>query len=254
MGRRIRVISYNIHKGFCTFNRFTLHRIKEAIRETGADLCFLQEVVGLNQMFQTKITDWPSEAQFEFLADTIWPHYKYGQNAVFPDRHHGNALLSKYPILMSENISLTLNRFEQRGLLHCRLLLPAENGYPETQIDVMNTHLNLLHSSRVLQARRIVEWSRQSLAPERPLILAGDFNDWQGALTPIFHQGIGLRESFLVHRGQHARSFPSQFPMMTLDRVYVRGLEIASTSVLNALPWIDLSDHLPLFVEFELPD
>lgn len=247
------MISYNIHKGFCTFNRFTLHRIKEAIRETGADLCFLQEVVGQNQKFASNITNWPSEAQFEFLADTIWPHYKYGQNAVFPERHHGNALLSKYPILMSENISLSTNRFEQRGLLHCQLHLPAEDGYPETRLDVLNTHLNLLHSSRLIQTQRIITWAKTRVAAESPLILAGDFNDWQGSLSPLFSQGLELRESFLTHRGEHARSFPSHFPLMTLDRIYMRGLTITSTSVLNALPWIELSDHLPLFVEFELP-
>lgn len=222
MGRRIRVISYNIHKGFCTFNRFTLHRIKEAIRETGADLCFLQEVVGQNQIFASKITNWPSEAQFEFLADTIWPHYKYGQNAVFPERHHGNALLSKYPILMSENISLTTNRFEQRGLLHCRLHLPEENGHPEMFLDVLNTHLNLLHSSRVIQTNKIIDWAKRSLGANSPLILAGDFNDWQGSLSPLFAKGLELNESFLSHKGAHARSFPSHYPLMTqIGRAHV---------------------------------
>lgn len=253
MGRRIRILSYNIHKGFCTFNRFTLHRIKEAIRETRADLCFLQEVVGENHVFASKINNWPSEAQFEFLADTIWPHYKYGQNATFPDRHHGNALLSKYPILMSENISLSTNRYEQRGLLHCRIHLPAENGFPEAELDLLNTHLNLLHSSRVVQTRRIIDWAKTTLQEDSPLVLAGDFNDWQGALSPLFHEGLRLQESFLLHVGEHAKSFPSQFPMMTLDRIYIRGLRVASTSVLNMSPWIDLSDHLPLFVECELP-
>lgn len=245
----LRVLSYNIHKGFCIYNRnFTLHRIRDAIRETGADLCFLQEVVGENESFRSRIMNWPTESQFEFLADTIWPHYKYGKNAIFPARHHGNAVLSKYPILNSENINISTNRFEQRGLLHCQIGFPEQN----IALDLFNTHLNLLHSSRVRQTEQIINWIENRVDATSPLILAGDFNDWQASLTPYFHSRLGLRESFLETRGQHARTFPSPFPVVPLDRVYYRHLHVRSQQVLDLSPWVDLSDHLPLLVEFEI--
>ncbi len=247
--RKLRVVSYNIHKGFCTFNRFTLHRIKEAIRETRADICFLQEVVGYNQIFQNKILTWPTETQFEFLADAIWPHFKYGQNAIFPERHHGNAVLSKYPILMSENLDISTNRFEQRGLLHCQIEVPGVNG--SFAVDLFNTHLNLLHSSRLQQSKKIIDWIQPRFSQDRPMIMGGDFNDWNGALTPLFKEGLGVRESFQELTGAHAKSFPSHFPLMTLDRIYSKGLKPVAAKVLTALPWIELSDHLPLFAEFE---
>lgn len=245
---RLRVLSYNIHKGFCLFNRFTLHRIKEAIRETEADLCFLQEVVGHHETFRNQIVDWPTESQFEFLADTLWPHYKYGKNAVFPQRHHGNAVLSKYPILLSENFDISTNRFEQRGLLHCRIQMPEE----KIQVDLLNTHLNLMHASRIRQTEKIINWVETRLNGSNPLLLAGDFNDWQGVLTPIFQQRLQLSESFLHTRGVHAKTFPSHFPVMSLDRIYYRSLTVLQERVLDHAPWMDLSDHLPLFVEFEI--
>lgn len=251
-GYKVRVLSYNIHKGFCLFNRFTLHRIKQAIRETEADICFLQEVVGQNHLFQKKISNWPSEAQFEFLADTIWPHFKYGKNAVFPDRHHGNAVLSKYPILSSENINISTNRLEQRGLLHCRVQIPESSHQPAIELDLMNTHLNLMHSSRLIQTEKIIQWGVKALHIDRPVIFAGDFNDWNGSLSLHFSQRLQLSESFLTNEGYHAKTFPSRYPLMPLDRVYYRNMQVSEKSVLNALPWVDLSDHLPLLVEFQL--
>ena len=69
---KYRVLTYNIHKGFDTLGtKFTLHQIKEALRETGADLCLLQEVVGEDHAQKKNQKDWPLEAQFEFLADSI---------------------------------------------------------------------------------------------------------------------------------------------------------------------------------------
>ena len=43
----LRVLTLNIHKGYTALNtRFMLHELRDAIRETGADLVFLQEVQG----------------------------------------------------------------------------------------------------------------------------------------------------------------------------------------------------------------
>ena len=44
---RIKVLSYNIHKGFNANNSaFVLDEIRQAIRRSGSDLVFLQEVLG----------------------------------------------------------------------------------------------------------------------------------------------------------------------------------------------------------------
>ena len=41
------VMTVNIHKGFTTFNRkFILPELRDAVRKVGADLVFLQEVMG----------------------------------------------------------------------------------------------------------------------------------------------------------------------------------------------------------------
>ena len=64
---------------------------------------FLQEVQGTHRGRSQAIAKWPEASQYEFMADEIWPAYAYGRNAVYSDGHHGNAVLSKYPIVRFEN-------------------------------------------------------------------------------------------------------------------------------------------------------
>jgi endonuclease/exonuclease/phosphatase family metal-dependent hydrolase len=46
----------------------------------------------------------------------------YGLNAAYEHGHHGNAVLTRHPIIEWCNRDLSVNRFESRGLLHCMLL------------------------------------------------------------------------------------------------------------------------------------
>ena len=69
---------------------------------------FLQEVLGEHGKHASRYEDWPATSQYEFLADSMWSDFAYGQNAVYPDGHHGNALLSKYPIKASRNLDVSI--------------------------------------------------------------------------------------------------------------------------------------------------
>ena len=246
---KLKVLSYNVHKGFSILpEKFTLHQIRKAIRETHADVCFLQEVVGENQLFQNSIQDWPTQPQFEFLADTIWPHYSYGKNAVFPKRHHGNAILSKFPIVKEHNLNISTNRFEQRGLLHCQLEIPGTGEH----LDLFNTHLNLFHNSRAVQVEKICANLAKWVGPQDPLILAGDFNDWTYKLSEPICKNLGVVDAFVEGTGKPAKTFPSRLPLLPLDRIYSRNLKVIDQQVLNWGEWPHLSDHVPLYVEFDL--
>lgn len=243
----IRLMSFNIHKGFSLFGqKFMLHELRSALRQIDVDVVLLQEVVGDNQRLRNQISSWPLASHFEFLADSVWPHYSYGRNAVFTYKDHGNAILSKFPIVKSENLNLTMHRFERRGLQHAEIELPDSGQI----LHVFNTHLDLLHFNRLRQLDKIVSRIAAHAGPsDAPLILAGDFNDWGGELTERLEVSLGLKESFITHTGIHAKSFPSFLPMMTLDRIYIRNMKVRLAQVLTGPPWNELSDHLPLHVE-----
>lgn len=92
---RLQVLTVNTHKGFNPFNRrFILPELREAVRSVGADLVFLQEVLGSHSLHAARLPSQLPAPQYEYLADSMWPQFAYGRNAVYPEGHHGNAVLS----------------------------------------------------------------------------------------------------------------------------------------------------------------
>lgn len=254
LAMKIKILSYNIHKGFDSFGlKFTLHEIREAIQSTQADIAILQEVVGENRKFLKSIKKWPKEPQFEFLADSIWPHFAYGKNAVYDERHHGNAILSKFPIIKKENLNISTNPLEQRGLLHCELEISNQTtNLDPFRLHIFNVHLDLWQGGRKQQMAKIIQRAQEQVPHGCPFILAGDFNDWTQTLTPYFIEHLGVYESHLESFSYHAKSFPSYLPLISLDRVYFRKLRLLNCTTLSNQPWSQLSDHLPLLVEVEI--
>jgi endonuclease/exonuclease/phosphatase family metal-dependent hydrolase len=122
----LHITTFNIHKGFSQFNRrMMVHELRERLRQLNPDIVFLQEVQGLHLGHAERHGNWPAGAQHEFLAEDIWQASAYGCNMIYDRGHHGNAILSRFPILHSHNQDVTHLHFEKRGLLHCRIELPA---------------------------------------------------------------------------------------------------------------------------------
>ena len=116
----------------------------------------------------------------------------------------------------------------------------------------MTAHLDLLSSGRKKQTERLLGLIRSRVKPSEPLILAGDFNDWPEELSELLFSEAGLVEAHFMRFGDHARTYPSAFPVLKLDRIYVRDLEIESVLRLSGPPWDSLSDHLGLVSELKL--
>lgn len=243
-----RVLTVNIHKGFTVWNRkFVLHELREAVRSVGADVVFLQEVLGTHAKHQLRFSNWPETPHYEFLADTIWSQFAYGRNSVYPSGHHGNALLSKFPIEHHQNRDVSVGG-ERRGMLHCVLRIPG----CDTRVHAICVHLGLQEHHRRKQLDHLCELVRSEVAADEPLIVAGDFNDWRRRAHQILERGAGLREVFVHAYGQAARTFPARWPALQLDRIYVRNARVHAPVVLPRRPWSHLSDHAPLAAEIQL--
>jgi endonuclease/exonuclease/phosphatase family metal-dependent hydrolase len=243
---RLRVLTVNIHKGYTLFNsRYMLHELRDAIREVGSDLVFLQEVTGRPDDHALPV----EHVQYEFLADTLWPEHAYGRNAAVSGRNLGNAVLSNFPIVSQRNHLISKGRGEPRGLLHCVLDLGAGRG----PLHVMCTHLGLTERQRRHQLSLVRHLVDKDVPQEAPLILAGDFNDWRSSadeqLAPL-----GMTEVFRSAQGAHARSFPARWPLLRLDRIYVRGVATAHPMPMPRQPWAQLSDHAPLAAEVQMKE
>lgn len=243
-----KVLTVNVHKGFTSFNRrFMLHELREAVREVAADVVFLQEVLGTHRRHASRLANFPQAPHYEFLADDIWPQFAYGRNAVYDNGHHGNALLSKFPISYYENHDISISGPERRGMLHCVLEPPGHS----TKVHAVCVHLGLQEAHRVQQLHRAAALIR-SFGDGEPVVLSGDFNDWRGRAHEILRQEAGMQEVFVQAFGRAARTFPASLPVLALDRIYVRNAAVHAPVVLPRKPWARLSDHAPLAAEISL--
>ena len=246
--KSIRILTYNIHKGFSTGNRqFVLQKIKESIKASEADVVFLQEVIGQHETHSSKVKNWPTNSQFEYLADETWSHFAYGKNAIYQEGHHGNAILSKFPIIAWSNEDIS-TAMERRGLLHAELEIPGSLK----PVHVFCIHFGLFEKDRKNQILILAKKIASSVPSDAPLIIAGDFNDWRENASDLLIEKLQLNEVFLHQDGKHAATFPAWLPFLALDRVYYRNLGCTSALALKNGIWKGLSDHLPILTELTL--
>lgn len=262
---KLRIATWNIHKGISTVGtRPRVHGIKQAITAMTPDILFLQEVQGRHDLLALRHAGkWPAQAQHEFLAGDTH-HSAYGMNAVYDHGHHGNALLSRFPIESSFNHDVSDHAFESRGILHC--VLPIA----EVSIHCYVVHLGLFAGSRLRQTEALIQAVTSTAPADSPVLIAGDFNDWTNSLSKTLSDRLHVREVFdqrlssrsfgsylrrLSGRGPKkapARTFPAAMPVLQLDRIYVRGFDIHSAQVFYGASWARLSDHAPLVAELSL--
>jgi endonuclease/exonuclease/phosphatase family metal-dependent hydrolase len=239
------ILTLNAHMGFGLLGRrFVLRDLRDAIRSVGADLVFLQETGETSHRRARHHPDQPLGPQYEYLADSVWTEFAYGRNAVHPQGHLGNALLSRYPILQYENRDVSIHGHEERGLLHGVIDVPGLRG----RLHAICVHLGLRESHRREQLRLLCTIVDDEIPADAPLIVAGDFNDWRQRGHPLLAR-CGLHEAFLEAHGRLARTFPARWPVLPVDRVYLRNLRAQGPRVLSAAPWSHLSDHAPLLVQ-----
>ena len=240
--RPLHVVTYNIHKGLSQFNRrIVLHEIRDRLKTLDADVAFLQEVQGKHEHNARRHVTWPEVSQHEFLTHEGC-HSVYGMNAVYQHGHHGNAVVSRHPIPVWENIDISHHPIESRGLLHCEVQV---DGWKE-RLHCINVHLGLWARSRRFQLEWLAERIRASVPKKGPLIVAGDFNDWQRRASDYLKAELGLYEVFERAEGRLARSYPAQMPIFTLDRIYVRDLNVDAVQRHVGAQWSRLSDHVAL--------
>lgn len=283
---KLRVATYNIHKGvvrdFFGLRRVSrIHELRERLHELNADLVFLQEVQGRHERHAERFEAWPEEPQDQFLAKSPTLRHTfetaYGRNANYLHGHHGNALLSRFPILGLENRDVSDHALESRGILHCLV------GIKGRHVHCFVAHFGLLARSRERQAEALMDWVEREIPAEAPLIIGGDFNDWRNRLSGQFCERLRVQEVFDAARPRHrvgervahfvrdrlgengagpsvratrlprmvkgvrsARTFPAIVPWLRMDRIYTRGFQVNAAQVLRGPEWTHLSDHSPL--------
>lgn len=251
-GNDFTAISWNLHKGRSPLGLQVWKPMQEWVASAQADACFLQEAMAkrmpaplLNRTFGEPSDGPPEDAwhcQATEMATSLKMQLTLGQNVFKPSWRHGNAILSPHPLDLGGRWDISAHRFERRGLLAARMT------YRGKVITLLCAHLALTRSARLRQMKWIAEWIATG-APEGPLILAGDFNDWKNDSVGIFAES-GMVE-VATALGVSGRTFPAFSPALALDKMFVRGMEpVAWIPADTKASW--LSDHLPYVAKLRL--
>ncbi|WP_048439022.1 endonuclease/exonuclease/phosphatase family protein [Caenimonas sp. SL110] len=239
----LRVATYNIHKGvqgIGPVRRLEIHNIGHAVEQLDADVVCLQEVRKLHRQEERYFKRWPELPQAEFLCPEGYEAV-YQTNATTKHGEHGNAMLSRWPVVSRGHEDMSDHRFEQRGLLHVKI---EAHGTP---VHVLVLHLGLIAGSRLRQVDQVIRFVEREIPKREAVVIAGDLNDWGAKLRPMMN-AAGFNDFI----GERQNTFPSRLPLGQLDFVYGRRLKPIGVEVPRGRIWSQMSDHLPLIAEFAL--
>jgi len=239
---KLRVLSYNIHKCIGGVDRrYEPSRIVEVIRKLDADVVMLQEVDA-----GTKRSN--GDRQVELLGDELGLRY----HTWFPNvdvrggGHYGNAILSRYPLIESTNIDLTLRFKKRRSVLHG--VLRVRHDDTDRTVHVFNMHLGLARYERKRQLQMFLDSHPFShLHHDTPVVVGGDLNDVYG--------GLGMLLAPSGFRGIERRplTFPAWGPLRALDGIFVRGaVDFLHLRRCDSDLARRASDHRPIDAEVKL--
>ena len=242
MPARLRVVTYNIHKGIGGVDRrYRLQRVVDVLADLQPDIALLQEV-------DDGVPRSHKDRQVDKLADALeMPGRAFQRNVHLKQGHYGNAILSRFPLKSVESIDLTVKPKKRRQALLARCRVDLGSHY--RSLLIVNVHLGLSGIERQIQLRRLL--GRHPLAQTSskiPTLVGGDYNDVYGNLGKRVMFGRGF-----LSAGKSIRTFPAQLPMRSLDRIFYRGpLDMHHAFAGHSRLAKQASDHLPLVADFEL--
>ena len=235
-------MTYNIHSGIGTDERYDLERIRRVIADERPDIVALQEVeCGLSRS--------SSDDQPAALADTLRLAAHFCSARRVEQGSFGLAVLSPFEVLQHQQYDLTYSphhepRFCQRVDLRVA---------PGAVLHVFNCHLGLAARERAFQRERML--SDAILLSEdlhHPVLLMGDFND-----SPISVVHRSLRKHFVDAYSAVGKrwgpTFNIGFIPLRLDHIYCsRNIRVLECRVRRDDVTRVASDHRPVIASLEL--
>ncbi len=222
---RIRVSTYNIHRGKGVDRIFDLSRTAKVLQDS--------DVIGINEVAGPTIFGEPNQAQI--LAKKLNMGWLYAPNQVRWFRNHfGNGLLSRFPVSFWASEPLIYDQNESHSLKN---IITAEIQLSDSYIAVLITHLDL-GGIRSAQLTRVIErFNRYGCA-----ILMGDMNS--GAKDTRINTLVG--QDGVVDA--IAKALGDQTPKMRVDWIFTRGFEVID----GGMTEVGISDHPYFWVDLKL--
>jgi endonuclease/exonuclease/phosphatase family metal-dependent hydrolase len=237
--RRLRLVTYNIHKCRGMDGRTRVDRIANVLGHLDADVIAMQEVWGAGP---------EEDGQAAALGAALGMGWVMDSVRLLRGRSYGNAVLSRLPITSTDRCDLSIAKREPRACHRVDL-----NVYGHV-LHVFNVHLGTAVSERRKQAPTLAEFVAHHDHLRGSKVLLGDFNEWLKGLTSKT-LGAMLEGVDLTAHLQRKRTYPGVLPMVHLDHIYVAGgVQVEKVSLPRTRLTLMASDHLPLVADVMMPD
>jgi endonuclease/exonuclease/phosphatase family metal-dependent hydrolase len=239
---KLRVATYNVHRCRGIDGRLRPDRIVEVLREVGADVAALQEVVSGEGAGQ--------DNQARYIGEALGLHWALGENRKLRGAAYGNVVLSRFPLRVVKNHDISVGGRERRGAFHTDVMVTEGDA-----VHVFNIHLGTAFVERRHQGRRLSARGT-GILHDRGLtgakIVLGDFNEWTSGLATRL-LGSHLRSVDVKKHLRRRRTYPGFLPLLHLDHIYYDGpLELETLTLHRTRRSLLASDHLPLVADFKL--
>jgi endonuclease/exonuclease/phosphatase family metal-dependent hydrolase len=231
----LRVVTYNVHKCRGLDGRTSAVRVAAVLREVGADVIALQEVLG---------------QQAEAISRELSLQFVFGENRRHKGHAYGNVVLSRLPIRMMRNYDLSIEGREERGCL--RADLATDGG---RLLHVFNVHLGTALIERRHQGRKLIAAELlNDVEIQPPRIVLGDFNEWtRGLATRLLRSHLQSADVRLHLR--RSKTYPGVLPFLHLDHIYYDpSLRLERLELHRSRKALVASDHLPLYGDFTMQE
>ena len=240
-----RILTYNIHRCVGMDRRLDVGRVAATIAALEPDVVALQEVdVG---RARSNGVDQAHE-----IAQRLKMTSHFNAAIQVEEEQYGDAILTCYPERLVKAGGLPgLNprlRLEPRGALWIEIDVNGE------KVQIINTHLGLVAREQQKQATALAshDWLRHDQC-RSPTILLGDFN---ATMASVVYRTLTARlkdARRLTPNSLPTGTFPSRFPFLRLDHVFVSdGIKVRHLDAPYDPSTRMASDHLPLVMDFEL--
>ncbi|HEY1750661.1 MAG TPA: endonuclease/exonuclease/phosphatase family protein [Caulobacteraceae bacterium] len=241
----VRILTYNVHRCVGVDRRLDVGRVAEVIAAQSPDIVALQELdVG---RARTGGVD-----QAHQIAERLGMAFHFNAAFKVEEEQFGDALLTTLPERLVKAGPLPghprIRQLEPRGALWAAVKVG------DAELQVITTHLGLVPREQRIQAAALAGRDWVGAAPAgAPLVLLGDFNAIpRNAAYRIIAERLTESRRAARHRGP-VPSFPSTFPVLPIDHVFVSGGVIVAAVRTPLDPLSRLaSDHLPLVVDLSL--
>lgn len=241
----IRIISLNMRHGEVKDGVIDVALQAETLKKYEPNIIMLQEM----DLFTNRVNQIDELSIFKDI--TKLKYSSYGSNITFKEGWYGNAILSEFPIVSSENYMSSICSKETKGVLHSRI----EIGNKE--IDIYNTHFPVIPSERIKFAEEIT-YLMQRIENTENIVLAGDFN--LGIVPLSGKHNYKVERQIFYPEMEELKTYFNEvdFKELTyevgnligdIDKVMYKGnLKLISIEKLQD----EISDHYPVLVKFEI--